>query len=169
MFNDELKGNIMKKILSLCFFILALSLAYIPMQAQSTIPVAPELVTGVWAFQIDTVKAAAVDTTIIFFTPYRINVTGVYCVASGVDTTISAGHSTTGVDSVVLYKYNPTTQIASTVITSQHVNVSEFATLGTPTSSAVGHLAVGAYYKFKVQVSTNGHLYRLKIHLHYTR
>ena len=158
----------MKKILGLFLIVIALFAVMQPLQAQ-TIPISAATPVMVKTFEIDTVKSGVTDSLCIFYVPYSMNVVGLVCTAQGVDTTISAGHSTTGVDSIVLYKFTPATNIAGTVIATCHLEVSNIEKTGKPTDSSTGKLAVGSYYKAKAVVSTNGHLYRLRIEIHYTR
>jgi hypothetical protein len=158
----------MKKIIGFILIVLALSAVTQPLQAQ-TVPISAATPVMVKTFEIDTCKAASVDTLCIFYVPYSMNVIGLVATAAGVDTTISASHATTGVDSIVLYRFYPLTNIASTVIAQLHLCVSNIEVTASPTTPAIGHLVIGAYYKLKIQVSTNGHLYRPRIEIHYTR
>ena len=155
----------MKKILFLALLVLAL----VSMVQAQIIPISPAFATEVKSFSYDTCKSNTVDTSKIFYVPYSMNIIGMTVIATNVDTTISAAHATTGVDSIYLYKYNPVTEIASTVIIQSHINVSEINVTSTPVSYLTSKLAIGSYYKLRVQISINGHLYKLRVDIHYTR
>ena len=158
----------MKKILGSFLICLAVLLAAYPVQAQ-TIPISAAIPTMTKAFEIDTIKAGATDSLCIFYVPYSMNVIGLVATAAVVDTTISAGHITATGSIITLKRTYPLTDYPGTTIATTALFTSKVETTGTPSSSSVGKLVVGATYKILAAATANGHLYRLRIEVHYTR
>ena len=160
----------MKKILGSLLFVLVLLTVTSPVQAQlDKFPISPAIATEVRDFQIDTLKAGVIDTTILFYVPYSMNVIGITANAFSCDTTISAPHITKTGIVVKLYKYTPATQIAGDTVVTTNIFTSATPVARKVSTSAAGKLTVGACYKFYIAATANGYAYRVKLGVHYTR
>jgi hypothetical protein len=155
----------MKKLI--VFFLMAFAISSIT-QAQLH-PISAATPVMVKTFEIDTVKAGVTDSLCIFYVPYSMNVIGLIVTAQTVDSTSNTGLAPGNV--ITLYRFTPSTNIAGATIATAKLCTSNIVAseAASPLTSALGHLVIGAYYKLKIAITSAGHVYRLRMEVHYTR